>query len=42
MNTRNHEDIARTAGLPLLRDVFAKDMRRSDALCSGKPHSCLK
>jgi hypothetical protein len=35
MNTRNHEDIARTGGLPLLRDAFAKDMRSLEALCLG-------
>jgi hypothetical protein len=42
VNTRNHEDIARTAGLALLRDALAKDMRSLEALCLGKPHSCLK
>jgi len=33
MNTRDHEDIAMTAGLVLLTDVFARHMRSSDALC---------
>lgn len=42
MNTHNHEDIAKTAGFPLLRDAFAKDMRGLEGLCFGKPHSCLK
>ncbi len=33
MNTRNHEDIAMTMRLPLLRDSFAKDMGSLEALC---------
>jgi hypothetical protein len=42
MNTRNHDDIAKTAGLAFLRDVFAKNMRSLEALCLGRPRSCLK
>jgi hypothetical protein len=42
MNTHNHHDIAKTAGLAFLRDVFAKDVRSLAALCLGGPRSCLK
>jgi len=42
MNTHNREDIFRTAGLPLIRDAFAKDMRSLETQSRGKPLSCLK
>lgn len=42
MPTCNYEDIIRTAGLALLRDAPAKDMRSLDALFPGKAHSCSK
>jgi len=33
MNTRNREDIIRTAGIAFLRDAFVKDIRSLEALC---------
>ena len=42
MNTRNHEDIAMTAGPVFVRGAFAKDRRSLEAPCLGEPHSCSK
>jgi hypothetical protein len=35
VNTHGHEDVARTAGIPLLKEVFGKDNRSLDALYLG-------
>jgi hypothetical protein len=35
MNTEGHEEVARTAGIPLLAEVFGKDKRSLDALYLG-------
>jgi len=35
MNTHGHEDVSKTAGLPLLEDVFGKDKRSLQALYLG-------